>query len=102
MIDQQKIVDLVYKVVDGLNETLPEGERIEKSLDTVLSGPSEALDSMSLVNLVVEAEQQIEDELGVVVNLTDQSSISTDQNPLASLGSLVEYIGSELAKEADT
>ena len=95
----QKIIDAAFRAIDELNLTLPHGEKVEKSLDTELSGASGALDSLGLVNLVVETEQQIEDEFGVLINLADEKAMAVEPSPFKTLGSLVHYIASLLETE---
>lgn len=99
MKENQKIIDATFRAVDELNLTLPPGEKVEKSLETVLSGPAAALDSLGLVNLVVETEQQIEDEFGVLVNLADEKAMAVEPSPFRTLGSLIQYIASLLETE---
>ena len=99
MIENQKIIDAAFRAVDELNLTLPPDEKVKKSLETLLSGPSGVLDSLGLVNLVVETEQQIEDEFGVLVNLADEKAMAVEPSPFKTLGSLVLYITSLLETE---
>jgi hypothetical protein len=92
MAEREKIVQAVYRAIDEVNQMRPPEERVPKALETPLSGPSSVLDSLGTVNFLVEAEQQVEAEFGVPVNLSDQKAMSQEINPLATVGTLVEYI----------
>lgn len=96
MLDKQKIIDAVLLAVDEINLTLPPGSTIEKRLDAELSGPGGVLDSMGMVNLVVETEQQIEDAFGVFINLADEKAMSAEPNPFKTIETLVLYIAAML------
>lgn len=96
---KQEIVRAIFCAIDELNQMQAPDQRIDKSLDTVLSGPNAVLDSLGLVNLVIETEQKIEETFGVPVNLADQRAMSAGRNPLDTIGSLAEYIESLLSLE---
>jgi hypothetical protein len=70
----------------------PLDRRLEKSLDTALFGPASNLDSLGLVNLILIAEENVEELSGVAVNLANQQSIAQANNPYLTVGSLSQYI----------
>ena len=77
------------------NSTLPE----TIGADTRLIGREAVLDSMGLVNLIVEIEQRLEDDLGMAVVLADDRAMSQQKSPFRSVGSLADYL-SQLVGEA--
>ncbi len=77
------------------NPTQPETIRV----DTRLIGREAVLDSMGLVNLIVEIEQRLEDDFGMAVVLADDRAMSQEKSPFRSVGSLADYI-SRLVGEA--
>jgi len=89
---KQDVTRLLYEVIDGMNTELPDEARLEKSADSVLLGDSGTLDSLTLVNLIVAAEQKIEEELGVTISLADERAMSQESSPFNTLGNLVDYI----------
>ncbi len=99
MNENQKVIEAVFRAIDELNQTLPADQKVSKSQDTELSGPTGMLDSLGLVNLVVETEQQIEDTFGVLVNLANERAMSAESSPFKTVGSLVQYIASLLEDE---
>jgi len=96
---KEEVVEAVFRALDEVNQMRPQDNKITKSLDTVLLGSSGVLDSLGLVNFIVEAEQQVEDKFGVAVNLADQRELGPDQNPIQSIGELVDYIASLVTVE---
>jgi len=75
------ITKLVYDTIDEINEELPKNQQIGKSSSSIIYGSKGYLDSIGLVNFVVAAEQKIEDELGITINLTDEKAMSQKNSP---------------------
>jgi len=93
MVDiKEKITQIVFSVIDNMNQQLAEKGIIEKSTTTVLLGKSAVLDSLGLVNLIVAVEEEIEEEFGVNITLADERAISQKSSPFRTIESLVEYI----------
>ena len=87
----ENVKDVVFSAIDGLNNTLPKKEHLEKSLSTSIYGSRNSkLDSLGLINLIVAIEQQLEDEFDITVNLADGRAMSQEHNPFKNVGSLVE------------
>jgi len=75
-----------------LNHDLPVGEKLEKSMDSILFGESGQLGSLELVKLVVAVEEKIEDQFGILVSLADERAMSEESSPLSTVGTLASYI----------
>ena len=84
----EKVLSLIFEVVDELNENLPEEQRLKKSEDAVLFGK---LDSLGMVNLIVAIEQKIEDEFGVAITIANEEAISMKDSPFKTIGTLADY-----------
>ena len=84
--------DLEDDDVDEINQQLPKEQRLEKSIDTILSGQSGKLDSLGLVNLIVATEQKIEEEYGITITLANERAISQNNGPFKTIGTLADYI----------
>lgn len=85
--DHKLIVDAVYAAIDELNLLRPPQEHLVKALETELS----ELDSMDFVNLIVETEIQVEEILGVAVNLRKEAT-SSGRDAFENLGTFVHEI----------
>jgi len=59
---------------------------------TRLIGRDAVLDSMGLVNLIVDVEQRMEDAHGLPLMLADERAMSQRHSPFRSVGSLVDYV----------
>ncbi|NJN98474.1 MAG: hypothetical protein HC875_32500 [Anaerolineales bacterium] len=60
--------------------------------ETRLIGREAVLDSMGLVNLIIEVEQRLEDEHDVTVVLADERAMSQKNSPFRSVQTLADYI----------
>ncbi|MDO8488561.1 MAG: hypothetical protein Q7S42_00385 [Candidatus Omnitrophota bacterium] len=87
-----EITALVFRAIDEVNSLLPKDRRINKDAHTILSGTGATLDSLSLVNLVVAVEQEIEKSLGKSIILADERAMKLENNPFRTIESLVTYI----------
>jgi len=88
----KKIEELIFDVIDEINLQNPMDEQIEKSLDTVLHGENGKLNSLELVSFIVAIEQKTEDELGGVITLADEKTLSQINSPFRTVKTLVDYI----------
>ena len=93
---QDKITNLVYNAIDELNKKIPPSQRIMKSKETTLIGPSGNLDSQGLVNLIVEVEEKIEDGFARTISLAEDDAMFQEKGPLRTIETLIEYINSIL------
>jgi len=96
MVEMDKITKLVYDAIDEINKENSKKQKITKSLDTVLYGGQNNLDSLGLVNLIVNIEEKIEDNLGITIDLTDDKAMSQKRSPFRTIETLVDYITKNL------
>ncbi|MGA8279049.1 MAG: hypothetical protein WB784_12800, partial [Rhodanobacteraceae bacterium] len=57
--DRNAILASLYNVIDTINEQLPKVKKLAKSPDLILMGPGSAVDSLILMNFVVETEARL-------------------------------------------
>lgn len=81
---QNKIIAAVYAAVDELNLLRPPEKQLSKQHDASLA----ELDSLDLVNLIVETEFQIEELLGIAVSLSGETS-TVGRDALENLGAFI-------------
>ena len=53
-LSEERILRTIFEVVNEVNKMLPEERRLQKSPDTFLAGDSGNLDSLGLINFIVE------------------------------------------------
>lgn len=87
-----KVTYTIFKAIDEVNQLLPKWQRLEKSSDTVLFGQSGKLDSLGFVNLVVAAEQKIEEEFGIAINLANEDTALQNNSKFETIGTLVDHV----------
>jgi acyl carrier protein len=92
MTEEERIATAVYAAVDELNEQLPGGIELEKSLDAPLYGASGKLESLDFVTLIMEVEERINAEFGTEITIADENLLSKEKSPFANLGTLIEYL----------
>jgi len=100
MINNEKVMQAILGSIDEINEQLPKGERLDKSIDTALFGSGGKLDSLGLVSLVTTIEQKIEEGFGTIVTLLDDTAILENENPFKTIKTLADYVASALEKKA--
>ena len=98
MPDDDRILGAVYRAVDELNKQLPKGVHVEKALDSPLYAKNGRLESIDVVTLIMEVEDQIKDEFGTSITIADDRAMSQQNSPFLSIRSLTNYVA-ELLKE---
>ena len=91
-LESEKVLRVIYKALDSLNESLPKDKRIEKSPHAPLFDGSGVIDSLGLTILIVALEQLIEEDLGARVTLVNDTVMSSDQSPFQNISTLADYI----------
>jgi acyl carrier protein len=92
MPSDERISKAVYAAVDDLNQQLPKGVQIDKSLDAPLYGASGKLESLDFVTLIMEVEEKINAEFGTDITIADDNLLSKEKSPFSTLGTLIEYL----------
>jgi len=99
MAESERIAKAVYAAVDELNEQLPGGVTVEKSLDAPLYGKGGKLESLDFVTLIMEVEEKINAEFGTDITIADENLLSKEKSPFSSLRTLIEYLDEVLRRE---
>ena len=87
-----KITQMLFRVIDELNQLRPTDDHLGKDLETPLAGDSGRLDSAGLINLIALAEQKAAEEFGRPILLTDDHTLSQVNQVFSTLGTLANYI----------
>jgi acyl carrier protein len=95
---QEKIEIIVTKVI----ESYCEGNDIKVIIDkdTPLIGSYRILDSMGLVNIVVDIETAFLDE-GIEISLTSEAAMSSRISPFRTVGALSSFIAKQLIQDGE-
>jgi acyl carrier protein len=93
---KSRINKIVFEAVDEINRDLLPAQRLEKTMQTPLSGNMAQLDSMNLLNFILEVEKRLEDELGVSISLIDENAMPAEINPFLTIETFINYISSKV------
>ena len=94
--EKKKIEEVVITAVHDYFETQDIQDKVDT--DTVLFGGEAALDSMGLVNVVIDIESFFHAE-GYNISLTSERAMSRRSSPFRTVSTLVDFIA-ELIDEA--
>lgn len=92
------ILSLVYAAIDDVNAQAGEVV-IEKNPEAALLGGDQGVDSLTFVNLVVAIEEQVQSTMKKSVVLVDEDSMSMQEHPFRTVGTLADYVGKVVEKQ---
>jgi D-alanine--poly(phosphoribitol) ligase subunit 2 len=90
--NRELVLKSLYAALDELNEERAADEQLARSEEQPLYGENAPIDSIDLVRLVVLIEQEIADNCGQSVTITDARAMSGQSSSFQSVGTLVEYV----------
>lgn len=96
MVSSDKALQWVYTACDAVNRELEDEEKIAKSPGTRLQGEGSAVDSLTIINLLIELETIVEQETGKRLSLMNTEAAA--ENAFATAQSLAEYVAREVNK----
>ena len=91
-VTRDSVLQVMFTVIDEINETLPPDRQLEKSAETHLFDKQGKIDSIELVNFIVSLEQGIADEFGLAITLADEKAFSRETSPFRTVDSLADYV----------
>jgi acyl carrier protein len=89
---RNKIIEVIYRSINEINDQLDDQHRLVESTKTELMGSNGKLDSLGIINLIVIIEQNIEDEFDISITIADERAMSKKNSPFRTVGSLTNYI----------
>ena len=92
------IQSIVLASIHTLGEIEEKTEFLNPDKNMRLFGGSGLMDSLNIVMLIAEIEDQLADEMGITVTLADDRAMSQKTSPFRSVNTLVRYID-QLLKE---
>lgn len=94
------IAEIEQIILKMLGDSVDEIELVvgSLSLDSVLLGENAVIDSLSLVNPIVDLEEEINDRTGVMISLTDDEAVFAEPSPYSSVKNLAHYVNHLLKK----
>ncbi len=86
------VLKTITRVVEVLNLQLPKRQRLDPSPGTRLFGASGNLNSLALSNFIVLLENELQDEYGVSIDLTQNDPFSPENGHFATIDSLARHV----------
>lgn len=91
--EQDKIEKLVLNVINSYCVSINLSAKI--NLDTPLIGSSRLIDSMGLVNILVDIENALVEE-NYEILIMSENAMSLKISPFRTIGALIQYISREI------
>jgi hypothetical protein len=86
-----RLLQIVFEVLDEINETRPAQDRIAKDPTTPLVGGG-CLDSLAMISLLVGVDERLQREFQTSVDVVAVMALPVSQSPLWSVDSLVAHL----------
>ena len=94
---EENIVLSIFKAIDEVNKMLPEERRLQKLTDTFLAGDRGKLESLELINFIVELEGRLQKDFGLTFNLIEWLEIPEDS--MKRISGLAKFIKAQANRE---
>ena len=89
-LSKENILHTIFGAVDEVNQILAEEKRLEKLPSTLLAGDNGSLDSLGMINFIVEVEGRVQKDFNLALNLIE--ALDSPEEPMSSIGRLAEFI----------
>jgi len=89
--ERSKIETIIVECINSLNLSLVESEKCSNKTENTLFGEGSALDSMGLLNLLMDLEEKLE-RTGVIITILDDHALSQKNSPFRTISTLADYI----------
>ncbi len=86
---RDELRDLILTTIRQFTE-MPETTALDET--TRLFGDQTILDSLGLVSVLMDIEQQVNDQLNTSIVIADERAMSQQRSPFRSVGSLTDYV----------
>jgi acyl carrier protein len=90
--NESVVLEAIYQALQALNDERGADEQIVIGPQTCLFGEDSALDSLSLVSVIVDLETLVSDRFDRAISLTDDKAMSREPVPFTDVGALQSYI----------
>ena len=91
------LIQLIATCFRGSSPSSNELPVVDES--TIIFGKDGNLDSIQLVNLLMEVEQQVNERCGTTITIADDRAMSQQRSPFRRIGSLADYVSMLVAEQ---
>ncbi|RZB29756.1 MAG: hypothetical protein SRB1_02036 [Desulfobacteraceae bacterium Eth-SRB1] len=96
--EKHRIKEILNKTVNEYFESQDFNEKANE--DTVLFGKESVLDSMGLVNVIIDIESRFLDE-DYEISLTSEKAMSRRNSPFRTISTLADFIGEQVTENEE-
>ena len=96
---EEEITELILEALKEFRTHLGKKWTADLSPAMPLYGHSSEMDSLGLVQLLIDVEERVSDRYGVPVSLTDEKAMSQTHSPFRSVNSLAQYLAGLIASQ---
>ena len=92
-INRETINQIIVKSLYSLDSVDEDAQReiLKLGEDFPLFGPDAKLDSLDLVSVITDVEEELSDQLDFFLSLTDDAALSREISPFDSIKNLLDY-----------
>ena len=90
--NKSQVLEIIFMVIDEHNKLNPKELKLEKENETILMGYNGVLDSLGLINFLVELESKINQDLQNNFSIIDEDLFLEKNGPYSNINNLSEYI----------
>ena len=94
---EENVVLSIFKAIDEVNKMLPEERRLQKLTDTFLAGDRGKLESLELINFIVELEGRLQKDFDLTFNLIEWLEFPEDS--MKRISGLAKFIKAQANRE---
>lgn len=89
---ETQVREIIYRALRALNAELAADRQVPLAPETRLFGTGAALDSLSLVSVILDVEAGVEEAFGRAVSLADDRAMGQPVSPYTDVAALTAYI----------
>ena len=99
-IDKNQALEIICEAIKDLNEELDYESLQSPHEGTLIYGGFDGIDSLSLVSLIANIEQQVAKVTNKPLSLTDEEAMLFEESPYSNVGSLAEFVVDRVKRQA--
>lgn len=91
MLVHDRLLQIVFEVLDEINETRPASERIARDPHAPLAASGQ-LDSLAMISILVGLDERLQREFNVGVDVVALMALPVSDSPMLSVDSLMAHL----------
>ncbi|MDA0740610.1 MAG: hypothetical protein O2862_01715 [Bacteroidetes bacterium] len=88
---ENKVWEILTEILEDYNQGVEKDEELKIEKSAVLFGDGSSVDSMALVNIVLNFEDNLNDEFSTDISLSDDNALNQSTSPYSTIGAIYDY-----------